>query len=86
MSLAVSGYIRQFYKGNLFGATTSGRSGQSSHSLLTADMKALRRAVEGLSDYDYDDEESDGEELVNKVEAFVSTYNNLVDSAKEMDN
>ena len=83
MSLAVSGYIRQFYKGNLFGATASGRNGQPSRSLLTADLKAVRRAVAGLSDYDYNDKESDGEELVNKVEAFVSTYNNLVDSAKE---
>lgn len=86
MSLAVSGYIRQFYKGNLFGATASGRTGQPSHSLLSADLKAMRRAVKGLSDYDYEDKESDGEELVNKVEAFVSTYNNLVDSAKEMSN
>lgn len=85
MSLAVSGYMRQFYKGNLFGASASGRNGQPSHSLLSADLKAVRRAVQGLSDYDYDDKESDGEELVNKVAAFVSTYNNLVDSAKGTD-
>ena len=85
MSLSVSGYIRQFYKGNIFGATSDGRNGQPSNSLFSADMKALRQAVRGLGDYNYKDEESDGEELVNKVKAFVNTYNNFVDSAGKMD-
>lgn len=85
MSLAVSGYIRQFYKGNLFGATANGRHGQPSHSLLSADIKAIRRAVRELGDYGYGDKESDGEELVDKVQAFVSTYNNYMDSAKGME-
>ncbi len=85
MSLSVSGYIRQFYKGNIFGATSDGRNGQPAHSLFSADMKALRQAVRGLGDYDYSDKESDGEELANKVKAFVDTYNHLVDSAKDMD-
>lgn len=83
MSLAVSGYLRQFYKGNTFGATVSGRSGQSSRDLFSADTKAIRRAVKELNDYDYDDGE--GGEIMNKVQAFVSTYNNYIDSAKEMD-
>lgn len=86
MSLSVSGYLRQFYKGNIFGATSDGRSGQPSYSLFSADMKALRQAVRGLGDYDYKDKESDGEELVNKVKAFVDTYNHLIDSANGMDN
>ncbi|MDE7310863.1 MAG: hypothetical protein K2N87_04450 [Eubacterium sp.] len=85
MSLSVSGYIRQFYKGNVFGATANGRNGQPSYRLFSSDMKALRQAVRGLGDYDYNDQESDGEELVNKVKAFVNTYNNFVDSAKSMD-
>lgn len=84
MSLSVSGYINQFYKGNIFGATSSGRVGQTSNSLALADMKAVRKAVRELSGYDYDD--GDGEELVNKVKAFVSTYNNYIDSAKGVGN
>lgn len=80
MSLSVSGYMNQFYKGNLFGATKNGRTGQSSNSLAVADMKAVRKAVKQLGEYDF--EEGDGEELVNKVQAFVSTYNNYIDSAK----
>ncbi len=80
MSLSVSGYMNQFYKGNLFAAAKNGRTGQSPNSLAAADMKAVRKAVRQLGEYDY--EEGDGEELVNKVQAFVSTYNNYMDSAK----
>lgn len=83
MSLTVSGYMRQFYKGNAFGATANGRTGQLSNNLLPADIKAIRRAVKDLGDYDYD--EGEGGELINKVQAFVSTYNNYIDSAKGMD-
>lgn len=83
MGLAISGYMRQFYKGNAFGATVNGRNGQSSRDLFEADIKAIRRAVKELGDYDYD--EGEGGELMNKVQAFVSTYNNYIDSAKGMD-
>ena len=84
MRLTVSGYMRQFYKGNSYGATVNGRSGQPAHSLFSADMKAVRRAVKELNDYDYD--EGEGTELMNKVQAFVDTYNNYIDSAKGMNN
>ena len=84
MSLAVSGYVKQFYKGNTFGATATGRSGSDARKLVPADIKAIRRAVKNLGSYDYDDGE--GSELMNKVQAFVNTYNNYMDSGKEMDN
>lgn len=83
MSLTISGYVRQFYRGNLFGATANSRMGQPAHNLITADMKAVRRAVKELGDYDYD--EGEGGELMNKVQAFVDTYNHYVESANEMD-
>ena len=51
MSLAVSGYVRQFYKGNLFGATKNGRTGQTPNSLAMADMKAIRKAVREMGSY-----------------------------------
>ena len=84
MSLAVSGYVKQFYKGNTFGATATGRSGSDARKLVPADIKAIRRAVKNLGSYDYDD--CEGSELMNKVQAFVNTYNNYMDSGKEMDN
>lgn len=83
MSLAVSGYIRQFYRGNSFGATQSGRAGQPAYSLVPADIKAIKSAVKSLGKYDY--EEGEGGELMKKVQAFVDTYNNYIESAKGMD-
>lgn len=83
MSLAVSRYVKQFYRGNIFAATENGRNGRDVHNLISADIKAVRRAVQGLGDYDYD--EGEGGELMNKVQAFVNTYNNYIGSAKEMD-
>lgn len=82
MSLSISGYMRQLYKGNSYGATVNGRDGQPSYSLFSADVKAIQRAVKDLGGYDYDDGE--GSELMDKVQAFVNTYNNYVDSAKGM--
>ncbi len=83
MSLAVAGCMRQFYRGNTYGATGNGRNGRAARELLPADVKAIRRAVKQLGEYDYSDGE--GGELMNKVEAFVNTYNNFIESAKDMD-
>lgn len=83
MSLAVSGYVKQFYKGNTFGATATGRSGYDARKLVPADIKAIRRAVKDLGSYDYD--EGEGSELMNKVQAFVNTYNNYIESGRGMD-
>lgn len=80
MSLAVSGYVKQFYKGNTFGATATGRAGSDARKLAPVDIKAIRRAVKNLGSYDYDDGE--GSELMNKVQAFVNTYNNYMESGK----
>lgn len=83
MSLSVTGYMKQYYRGNVFGATSNGRAGYGPKNLLSADMKAIRRAVKDLGGYDY--EEGEGSELMNKVQAFVDTYNHYVDSAKGID-
>lgn len=84
MSLSATSYVKQFYRGNLFGATSSGRSGRSNHDLVSADVSAIKRAVKELGNYDY--KEGAGEELWNKVLAYVDTYNNFIGSAKESGN
>ncbi len=83
MSLTVARYVKQFYRGNLFGADASERSGRGANELISVDVKAIRRAVKDLGGYDY--KEGEGSELMNKVQAFVNTYNNYVDSAKGVD-
>lgn len=89
MSLAVSGYIRQFYKGYLYGAAEDERKGYDVRSLITADRQAVRCALKELRSFDYDikDEdktEDESNELYRKVQAYVSTYNNYIDSAHRL--
>lgn len=79
MGITVAAYMRQFYRGNLFGSTDTLRQGYYSGKLATADIKAVKRGLQGLRDYDY--EEGEGGELMNKVQAFAKTYNHLVESS-----
>lgn len=83
MSLTVTKYMRQFYKGNLFGVSQTSRTGYYAGNLASADQKAIKRALKDLRDYDY--REGEGGELINKVQAFVKTYNNYMESASEID-
>lgn len=80
MSLSVSSYMKQFYRGNLFGATANGRWGRSFNDLVSADVKAVRNALREMKSFDYED--GDGTELWKEVQAYVDTYNNFMDSAK----
>ncbi len=83
MGIAVSAYVRQFYRGNLFGTTDTLRHGYYSGKLASADIKAIRRGLKDLRGYDYDDGE--GGELINKVQAFAKTYNHLIESSGDME-
>ncbi len=91
MSLSVSNYVKQFYKGNSFGAVQDEREKYDTQSLVSADMQAVRRALKELRSYDYDGEKKDSDddenkELFKKVQAYVSTYNNFVDSTSGIGN
>lgn len=79
MGITVAAYMRQFYRGNLFGTTDTQRHGHYAGKLATADIKAIKRGLKDLRDYDY--EEGEGGELIHKVQAFAKTYNNLVESS-----
>lgn len=83
MSLTVSRYMRQFYKGNLFGVSQTSRTGYYAGNLASVDQKAIKRALKDLREYDY--REGEGGELIHKVQAFVKTYNNYMESSGEID-
>ena len=79
MSITVNGYLNQYYSGTFrFGALASSREGRDKQSLTNADMHAVKSALKDLKEYDYDD--GDGEDLTKKVQAYVQTYNNMIDS------
>lgn len=76
-------YLRNFYSSNRSAASTdSYRSRSSNHTLVLADSEALKKAAEALSDLDYDDsDEATGGYIYNSITAFVTAYNNFMDSS-----
>lgn len=57
----------------------SSRSDADASTLSFADASALRKAIKGLADYDYED--SDDQDMYDKIRAFADTYNYTLDSA-----
>lgn len=84
---SASYYLRNFYSSNRSAAKTeSYRSNSSNHTLVLADSAALKKAVKALSNMDYDStDESDDGDIRNSVSAFVSAYNNFIDSSGSSD-
>ena len=80
-------YLRNFYSSNRSAASTdSYRSRSSNHTLVLADSEALKKAAEALSDLDYDDsDEANGGDIYNSITAFVTAYNNFMDSSSSSD-
>ena len=78
-------YLRSFYSSNRSAASTdSYRSKASNYTLLSADTNAIHNAVKKLSSMDFDDEENQGD-IDNSISAFVTTYNNLIESSGSSD-
>ena len=80
-------YLRNCYSSNRSAASTdSYRSRSSNHTLVLADSEALKKAAEALSDLDYDDsDEANGGDIYNSITAFVTAYNNFMDSSSSSD-
>lgn len=57
------------------------RSDADTSTLSFADASALRKAIKGLGSYNYED--SDDQELYDKIRALADTYNYTLDSAKK---
>ena len=90
MSLSVTYFMNKYYAENRFGMSADQRKGHDARTLVNVDTQALRKCLKDLRQYDYEAKEKEGEEadtseLEKRVEAFVSTYNNFVESAGELD-
>jgi hypothetical protein len=85
LTLSSDYFMRNFYKNNRNVIKTSGRSDYSSTELSYEDSRALSRAAKRLLSNDYgsdsDEEDSDISDTTKAaIEAFVTTYNNAIDS------
>ena len=77
-TLGTSYYMRRFYASNADARTTTSRSNLSNSTLT-----ALRRAVRSLGSFTYDDDNAAN--IRNNVSAFISTYNNILNSSGNSD-
>ncbi|MGN0484235.1 MAG: hypothetical protein ACI4HI_11865 [Lachnospiraceae bacterium] len=75
-------FLRNYYKTNTDARKKATRTTMSTSKKSEADTEALKRALKDLEKVDYENTEKDGE-LYNKFLAFVSTYNNTIESNGE---
>ena len=82
-TLGTSYYMRRFYAANADARTTTSRSNLTNSTLTGADSHALRRAIRSLGSFTYDDDNEIN--IKNSVSAFISTYNNMINSSGASD-
>lgn len=77
-------FLRSYYSSNRDARKKTTRSNMNTYTKTTADTQALTKALKDLQKIDYDNTEKDGE-VYNKMLAFVSAYNNTMESGSEGD-
>ena len=75
-------YLRNLYNGNRSYAYKNKRTDTKSTTLQQADQTALRKGIQSLADWDYDDDEKNSEEVTKGrfLKAFTGAYNFTIDS------
>ena len=76
--------LRSYYATYRAFTTRSTRSSATTNQLNYADAQALRRAIQKLDDFDF--ENADKDVISSHVRAFIDTYNYTMDSAKSSTN
>ena len=89
LTLSTDYFMRNFYKSNRTVSKKNGRSNFSKIELSYEDSRALSRAAKRMLNTDFDtdeDEDADiGETMKSKIEAFVNTYNNALETGNSND-
>ena len=82
MVIRVSGMMSRAYSGNRLFKDENYRKNSSNHEVVSADRKAMVRALEQLGDLDFDStDEDDTKSIYNTVTSYLDIYNNAVTSA-----
>ena len=87
-TITSSKYLRDFYATDRTIAKKSARDEASKKDVISADAKALRRALRDLGDYDYGDEDTEDTDneknlFYKHLKAFADTYNYTLDSTSD---
>ena len=86
MLISASGLMRRAYSGNTYFKEESYRESSSNHDVVSADRKAMLRALERLEKLDFEStDEDDTKSIYNTVTSYLNIYNNTVGSALDSD-
>ena len=90
LSLSTNYFMRNYYANNRDVIKTSGRNDYTKFELSFEDSRALTRASKRLLNNDYGSETDEKDNDISdttrsSIEAFVTTYNNAIDSSKTTD-
>ena len=78
--------MRRAYSGNTYFKEESYRKSSSNHDVVSADRKAMLRALERLEKLDFEStDEDDTKSIYNTVTSYLNIYNNTVGSALDSD-
>lgn len=79
--MTASSLTKRAYSGNTLFRDENYRKNRKGHDLVSADRKALTRALDRLEALDFDaEEESDTKNIYNTVTSYLDVYNNAVSS------
>ena len=82
MMISATSVLRRAYAGNVYFKDENYRKNSSNHEVVSADRKAMVRALEQLGDLDFDStDEDDTKSIYNTVTSYLDIYNNAVTSA-----
>ena len=84
ISLTSDFFMKNFYKNNRNAFKASTRSDYTQKELSYEDSRALKRALQKLASFDYEEEEN-GDNIVSTIKAFTETYNNALSSTNSDD-
>ena len=84
MVIRASGMMSRAYSGNRLFKDENYRKNSSNHEVVSADRKAMVRALERLGGLDFDStDEDDTKAIYNTVTSYLDIYNNAVSSAAD---
>ena len=84
MMISATSVLRRAYAGNVYFKDENYRKNSSNHEVVSADRKAMVRALERLGDLDFDStDEDDTKAIYNTVTSYLDIYNNAVSSAAD---
>lgn len=86
MLISASSVLRRAYAGNVNFKDENYRKNSSNHEVMSADRKAMVRALDRLGELDFEStDEDDTKSIYNTITSYLDIYNNAVSTAMDSD-